>query len=58
VEPAEPEEWAKAIAAVRLKNRAKRLQEIQRLRTSYGDTFGWKEQCKGLFQKVKGLVPG
>ena len=58
VESAEPKEWAKAIAAVRLKDRAERLQEIQRLRTSYGDTFSWKEQCEDLVQKMRGLVHG
>ena len=58
VESAEPKEWAKAIAAVRLKDRAERLQEIQRLRTSYGDTFSWKEHCEDLVQKMRGLVHG
>ena len=43
VESAEPKEWAKAIAGVRLKDRAERLQEIQRLRTSYKDTFSWEK---------------
>jgi len=58
VESAETKEWAKAIAAVRLKDRAERLQEIQRLRTSYEDTFGWKEQCEALVQKMWRLVHG
>ena len=58
VESAEPKEWAKAIAAVRLKDRAERLQEIQRLRTSYEDTFSWKKQCEALVQKMWRLVHG
>ena len=58
VESAEPKEWANAIAAVRLKARAERLQEIQILRTSYEDTFSWKEQCEALVQKMWRLVHG
>ena len=37
VDSEEPEEWAKAIAGVRQKDRAARLEEIQRLRTCYED---------------------
>jgi len=58
VESAEPKEWAKAIAAVRLKDRAERLQEIQRLRTSYEDTFSWEKQCEALVQKMWRIVHG
>ena len=58
VESADPKEWAKAITAVRLKDRAKRLQEIQRLRTSYEDTFSWERQCETLVQKMWQLVHG
>jgi len=58
VESAEPKEWAKAITAVRLKDRAERLQEIQRLRTSYEDTFSWEEQCEALVQKMWRIVHG
>ena len=58
VETAEPKEWAKAVRAVRLKDRAERLEEIQRLRTSYEDTFSWEKQCESLVQKMWGLVHG
>jgi len=58
VESAEPKEWAKAIKAVRLKDRAERLQEIQRLRTSYEDTFSWEKQCEALVQKMWRLIDG
>ena len=58
VESTDPKEWAKAIETVRLKDRAQRLQEIQRLRSSYEDTFSWKKQCEGLVQKMWGLVHG
>lgn len=58
VESTDPKEWAKAIAAVRLKDRAQRLQEVQRLRSSYEDTFSWEKQCEALVQKMWGLVHG
>ena len=58
VETADPKEWAKAISAVRLKDRAERLEEIQRLRTSYEDTFSWEKQCEALVQKMWGIVYG
>ena len=58
VESAEPKEWAKAITAVRQKDRAERLQEIQRLRTNYEDTFSWEKQCEILVQRMRGLVNG
>ena len=58
VETAEPKEWAKAVRAVRLKDRAERLEEIQRLRTSYEDTFSWEKQCESLVQKMWELVHG
>ena len=58
VDSANPKKWAKAIRAVRLKDRAERLQEIQRLRTSYEQKFSWKKQCEALVEKMWSLVPG
>ena len=58
VDSSDPKEWAKAIRAVRLKDRAERLQEIQRLRTSYEEKFSWKKQCEALVEKMWSLVPG
>lgn len=58
VESANPKEWAKAITGVRLKDRAERLQEIQRLRTSYGGTFSWEKQCEALVEKMWRIVHG
>ena len=58
VDSADSEDWAKAIEAVRLKDRAKRLQEIQRLRTSYEEKFSWKKQCGALVEKMWTLVHG
>ena len=58
METAEPKEWAKAVRAVRLKDRAERLQEIQRMRTSYEDTFSWEKQCEALVQNMWRIVYG
>ena len=58
VDSADPKDWAKAIEAVRLKDRTKRLQEIQRLRASYEEKFSWKEQCGALIEKMRSLVYG
>ena len=58
VDSADPKEWAKAISAVRLKDRAERLQEIQRLRTSYEEKFSWQKQCEALVEKMLSLVHG
>ena len=55
VESNEPSEWAKAIAAVRLKDRAQRLQEIQTLKTCYKETYSWEKQCEVLVQKMWSL---
>ena len=58
VDSTDPKEWAKAIAAVHLKDRAERLQEIQRLQASYEDVFSWERQCEALVNKMWGIVHG
>ena len=58
VETEDPKAWAKAIAAVRLKDRAERQQEIQRLQANYEDTFSWEKQCEALVQKMWRIVYG
>ena len=58
VDSADPEDWAKGIRAVRLKDRTERLQEIQRLRTSYEEKFSWEKQCAALVEKMWSLVHG
>ena len=58
VESKNPNDWAKAIASVRQKERAKRLQDIQSLRTSYEERYSWKEQCTSLIQKLRSLTKG
>ena len=58
VDSEEPKDWAKAIARVRLKDRAERLQKVQRLRTSYEEKFSWEKQCEALIEKMWSLVHG
>ena len=58
VDSADPEDWAKAIRAVRLKDRTERLQEIQKLQTSYEEKFSWEKQCEALVEKMWSLVHG
>jgi len=58
VESEDPKEWAKAISAVRQKDRAQRLQEIQMLRTKYEEQFSWEKQCQDLVDNMWMLVIG
>ncbi|CAH3181780.1 unnamed protein product, partial [Porites lobata] len=54
----DPKEWAKAIAAIRQKSRAQRLEEIQRLRRSYDERFSWEKQCQSLVDRMWKMVYG
>nr|XP_058942270.1 uncharacterized protein LOC131770568 [Pocillopora verrucosa] len=56
VESEDPEEWAKAIAGVRQKERSDRLQDIQQLRSSYEEKFSWEKQCDSLVEKMWDIV--
>ena len=58
VESENPKEWAMAIAGVRQKERSERLQEIQRLKTSYEEQFSWEKQCDILVDKMWDIVHG
>ena len=53
-----PKEWAKAIAAIRQKSRTQRLEEIQRLRRSYDESFSWEGQCQALVDRMWKMVYG
>ena len=46
IESKDPKDWAKAIASVRQKDRTKRLQETEMLRTSYEEKYSWENQCE------------
>ena len=58
LDSADPKEWAKAIRAVRLRDRAERLQEIQRLLTCYKENYSWEKQCESLVKMMWNLVHG
>ena len=58
VESEDPKVWARAIAGVRQKERSERLQEIQRLKTSYEEQFSWEKQCDILVDKMWEIVHG
>ena len=58
VESADTKKWAEAIKAVRQKDRADRLQQIQRLRTCYEETYNWEKQCEALVEKMSSMVHG
>ena len=58
VESEDPEEWAKAIAGVRQKERSDRLQGIKQLKISYEEKFSWEKQCDILVEKMWDIVHG
>ena len=58
VDSEEANDWAKAIAAVRQKDRTKRLNEIRRLRTCYEETFNWEKQCEAFVETMQRIVHG
>ena len=58
VESKNPNDWAKEIASVRQKERAKRLQDIQSLRSSYEERYSWEKQCTSLIKKLRSLTKG
>ena len=50
------EDWAKAIKAVRRKNRKIRLEEIKTLRGNYAETYSWQKQCDELVGRIKNIT--
>ncbi|KAL9962049.1 hypothetical protein ACROYT_G031114 [Oculina patagonica] len=58
VDSADPKDWAEAIRAVRLKDRAERLEETRRLRMCYEENYSWEKQCEALVEKMWSLVHG
>ncbi|CAH3160207.1 unnamed protein product, partial [Pocillopora meandrina] len=56
VESEDPQEWAKAIAGVRQKERSNQLQDIQLLRSLYEEKFSWEKQCDSLVEKMWDIV--
>ena len=58
VDSEDPKVWAEAITVVRKKERPERLQETQRLQTSYEEQFNWEKQCNLLVYKMWNKVHG
>ena len=58
VDSEDPEEWAKAIAGIRQKERSDRLQDVQQLKISYEERFSWEKQCDILVEKMWDIVHG
>ena len=58
VDSEDPKVWAEAITVVRKKERPERLQETQRLQTSYEEQFSWEKQCNLLVYKMWNKVHG
>ena len=53
----DPTKWAEAIEGVRVRHRM-RLKEVKALKTSYGEMYSWKEQCKALVERMWKMVHG
>ena len=48
----EPKDWAKAISAVREKDRDVRLEECEMLQEKYGAKYSWQKQCYSLVKMM------
>ena len=53
VESEDPGEWAKAIKAVRHKDRKIRLQESEIVRAAYAKEYSWEKQMEKLVEEMK-----
>ena len=58
VDSEDPAEWARAIKAVRHKERNVRLAEARILRESYSQQFSWEKPCNFLVEKMYSLAFG
>ena len=58
VDSEDPKDWAKAIRAVRKKDREVRLAESKYLREKYLEKYSWQEPCGFLVEKMQELVFG
>ena len=53
----DPAKWAEAIEGVRVRHRM-RLEEVKIVKSSYGEMYSWKEQCKALVERMWEMVYG
>lgn len=58
VDSEDPKDWAKAIMAVRKRDRELRLDEVKCLRENYAKKFSWQEQCGLLVERMQSITPG
>ena len=58
VDSEDPKKWAKAIMAVRHKDRKVLLKESVALCREYAETYSWQEQCAGLVEKMVHITLG
>ena len=58
VESNDPNVWAKAIKAVRQKDRKMRLDEIKIVRDSYASKYNWKNERDKLVERMSNNTPG
>ena len=58
VDSEDPEHWAEAIKAVRLKGSEVALQECQELRARYAEKHSWDTQCNDLVEMMQNVVYG
>ena len=58
VESDDPNVWAKAIKAVRQKDRKMRLNEIQIVRNSYALKYNWGKECNKLVERMSNITRG
>ena len=58
VDSEDPAEWARAIKAVRYKERNVRLAEARILRENYLQQFSWEKPCNSLVEKMYSLAFG
>ena len=56
VESDDPKVWARAIKAVRQKDRKTRLDEIQIVRNSYALTYNWEKECDKLVERMSNIT--
>ena len=58
IDSEDPDEWATAIKKIWNKDRQRRLEEAEILRTSYGKKYNWAKQCRDLLEKMISIVHG
>ena len=58
VESGDPNVWAKAIKAVRQKDRKMRLGEIKIVRNSYALKYNWEKECDKLVERMLTITLG